>query len=257
MKFSIVTVCRNSAAVLPGAMRSLEDQHCIDHEWVVVDGASTDSTEALVRGYRADRMSWHSEPDAGIYDAMNKGIARARGEYLYFLNSDDRLADPDVLGAVAAASAGGQADLVIGQVRFVDGARRQLRDYGHITPRNVVFDSLCHQAVFAHRRLFESYGGFDTRYRYAADFDWLVRVLRGGARVVHLPRVVADFSAGGAHAQAQQTTQAEVMAIRQARLPTWERRLAHTQAWLVHKARRLRGLPARGLLAIPGNEPPK
>jgi len=249
MKFSIVTVCRNSACVLTGAMDSLAQQRCKDHEWVVVDGASTDDTQALVQGYQAGPVHWRSEPDAGIYDAMNKGIARAQGDYLYFLNSDDRLADPGVLEAVAAASEQGRADLVIGRVWFVNGAQRQLRDYSFLTPHNLAFNSLCHQAVFAHRRLFERMGGFDSRYRYAADLDWLLRAVRSGAHVVYLPQVVAEFTAGGAHAQAAETTHREVLAIRQDRLPAWERRFAHAQAWLVHKARRLRGLPARGLLS--------
>ncbi len=247
MKFSVITVCRNSAAVLPRAMSSLAAQTCADYEWIVVDGASTDATAELARGFTAAPAQCISEPDQGIYDAMNKGVAAARGDYVYFLNSDDALADDQVLQRAAdAIGSAYEPDLLVGRVVFAGPSGEVLRDYAHLTRHNIVFDSLCHQAVFAHRSLFKRFGGFDLQYRLAADFDWLVRVLRGGGRAHFIAATVARFSTGGAHAQAAASTRAECLRIRRAHTSAFERGWTHALAWLRHKSRRLLGLPARG-----------
>lgn len=249
MKFSIVTVCFDSAAVLPRALQSLQAQTFGDYEWVVVDGASRDTTMAIVRGFDAARLNAISEPDAGIYDAMNKAIGRARGDYLYFLNSDDAFAGPQVLAEAAQAiDAAGQPGLLIGRVNFVGGQGPALRSYGHIGPHTVLYDSLCHQAVFTQRALFERFGRFDTGYRLAADFDWLARVIRARVPVAHSDLVIADFSAGGAHQRAAEQTFTEVMAIRQRQTKPVERAVTHAWSWIKHKGRRLAGLPAQGRL---------
>jgi glycosyltransferase involved in cell wall biosynthesis len=254
MRFSIITVCRNSEALLPRAMESLAAQTCADYEWLVIDGASTDKTVAVAKGFAAAPSTCISEPDAGIYDAMNKAVALAKGDYLYFLNSDDRLAHPQVLAQVSnAIHADYEPDLVIGRIWFESqgGAQKKLRDYSHLNARNIVFDSLCHQAVFARRSLFARFGHFDTGYRLAADFDWLCRAVRSGARTKFCSFDVAVFSDGGAHARASQQTHTEVLQIRQRHLRPLERAWAHGTAWLQHKGRRLLGLPAQGR-AAPG-----
>lgn len=253
MKFSIITVCFNSANVLSGAMQSLAAQTWCDYEWVVVDGGSSDGTIDLARTFTAAPMQSLSEPDPGIYDAMNKAIGLARGEYLYFLNSDDRLAGPSVLADVAQAldTAAGP-DLLIGQVLFVGESGCVRRSYDHVTPCNVLFESLCHQGVFAHHSLFDRYGRFDIGYRMAADFDWLARVMRAGARVVRSSFLVAEFSTGGAHTRAQAITVAEVMRIRRAQTTPVEYALTHALLWVRHKAHRLARRPPRGAGLGPG-----
>lgn len=247
MKFSVITVCFNSAAVLPRAMASLRQQGWTDYEWVVVDGGSADGTMALVRDFDAAPVNAVSEPDGGIFDAMNKAVRRARGDYVYFLNSDDALASPEVLAQAARAiDAAGAPGLLVGRVRFVGPHHRQLRRFDHIAPHSVLFDSLCHQAVFAQRALFDRFGGFDTGYRMAADFDWLARVIRARVPVAHTELLIADFSAGGAHQQAAALTRREVMAIRQRQTQPLERALEHAWSWVRHKSRRLVGLPGLG-----------
>jgi len=248
VKFSVITVCRNSAPVLKNAMRSLASQRGAEYEWVVVDGASTDGTQDLVRGFDAAPLQFVSEPDGGIYDAMNKAVRMARGDYVFFLNSDDCLAAPNVLARVAAAidAAPVPPALVIGQVYFVHEHQRILRSYDHLGPHSVLFDSLCHQASFAQRSAFDRHGPFDTVYRLAADFDWLARVIRAHERVLHVDVVVAEFAAGGAHARAAATTFDEVMRVRRSQAGALELALTHALAWLRHKSRRAVGLPARG-----------
>lgn len=201
-RFSIVTVCWNSEQVLPGAMRSLAAQTCRDYEWVVIDGASTDRTLDLVRSFDAAPAVVVSEKDAGIYDAMNKGVARAGGDYVFFLNSDDALYDENVLARVAAElDAAPDTDLLYGSVVYERTDGRVLRTFAHIDGTSLPFEDLCHQAVFARRSLFSRVGGFDCRFRLNADYDWLLRVFRSGAHTRCIDLRVARFTVGGAHVQ--------------------------------------------------------
>ena len=251
MRFSVITVTRNSEAVLARAMASLQEQTFADFEWIVVDGASQDGTVAVARRFAAAPLQLVSESDSGIYDAMNKGVRLARGEYLYFLNSDDTLADPAVLErANEAIEATGQPELLIGRVRAVGARQTLLRDYSHINARNLLFDSLCHQATFARRDTFDRFGLFDTRYRLAADFDWFARVLRGGAVAAFTSLTIADFSTQGAHAKAADITRAETRRIRRAHAGRLERAWSYALAWTRHKGRRVLGLQAKGRLAL-------
>lgn len=246
MKFSIVTVTFNAEQTLPGTMASLACQDGADFEWIVADGRSNDRTLAIAERFDAGPFSLVSEPDTGIYDAMNKAVARAGGEYVYFLNSDDELADARVLSEVGQLLASSRADLLIGQVMFVGGARDKLRSYAHLTPFRLLFDSLCHQAVFARRDLFDRMGGFDLSLRYAADYDWLIRVLKGGARVQHTDRIVSRFRVGGAHAQAAAKTASENEIVRQRHAHPLALRLGRAWYGNLYRARRLVGLEATG-----------
>lgn len=200
MKFSIVTVCWNSEKVLPKALASLHAQRCTDYEWVVVDGGSTDRTLDIVRSFAGAPLNYISEPDHGIYNAMNKGARMARGEFVFFLNSDDALHNSEVLADVAAHLENNpNIDMLYGNVIYEHPGKRTLRTFSHIGARTLPFEDLCHQAVFARRTLFESVGQFDEKFRLNADYDWLIRVFRSGARCEWFDRVVALFFVGGAH----------------------------------------------------------
>ena len=248
MLFSIVTVCFNSEAVIDAAAASLAEQTCRDFEWVVVDGASSDLTLERVESYEALPKKVLSEPDAGIYDAMNKALRLAEGEYVFFLNSDDRLHDAGVLDQVRALllTCREPPDLVIGQVIQVAGHVRTLRTYNHLSPRRLLFDSLCHQALFARRTLFERFGDFDTRYRMSADYDWLLRVVRGGGRIAHLARPVAVFAADGAHSRHVELTRAEAFQIRANHGGRWELPVGYFVHGWYDKLRRGLGWPSVG-----------
>jgi len=181
-------------------MASLSAQRCQDYEWVVVDGASSDRTVDIARTFNSAPVSLISEPDKGIYDAMNKGVRMARGDYLFFLNSDDALHDLDVLTDVASMLDSHTAiDLIYGNVLYEQRPRRILRTFSHINSRTLPFEDLCHQAVFARRTLFNSVGSFNTKYRLNADYDWLIRVFSSGANCCWIDRAIAMFSVGGAH----------------------------------------------------------
>jgi glycosyltransferase involved in cell wall biosynthesis len=178
--FSVITVVYNGAAKLQETLDSLFMQEFSSWELIVIDGASTDSSVDIIKK-NAERISyWVSEKDKGLYDAMNKGIAAARGEYLYFLNVGDLLAEPGVLQHVAALS-GNKPALIYGLARthknpmgfeYTFGREISLRDfYFNVAP-------ICHQASFIHRDVFRKIGNYDLRYRLFADMDHFIRIFR-------------------------------------------------------------------------------
>ena len=178
--FSIITVTWNAAAVIAPTLESVQRQSCSDYELLVMDGASTDETLALVRAASIASLRVFSEPDKGLYDAMNKGIARARGKYIMFLNAGDAFADETVLARLAVLAAD-KPGVIYGQTQLVD-ERRVVVGKRHLTaPRRLTADSflngmvVCHQAFVARRDLVPQY---DLHYRLSADYDWCIKVLK-------------------------------------------------------------------------------
>lgn len=239
--FSLITVCYNAEASIARTLQSACDQTCHDFENVVVDGASTDGTLDVVRRYDDLPVVLSSEPDKGIYDAMNKGIACAQGEVLYFLNADDCLHDPDVLARVARVfHEHPEVDLVWGNVVYdgLDGTTER-RTFGHIHPRNLVFLDLNHQGAFARKRLFERIGVFNTDFRINADYDWFLRVLGSGAVWRYEDIYIARFHTGGAHARNIKKLRDERRAVRMQYIRPLPYRIGALAHSLRHKARRL------------------
>lgn len=242
IRVSIITVCFNAMKVLPGTVASLRDQGVGPWEWVVVDGASRDGSADWVRAQGPDLML--SEPDQGIYDAMNKALALARGEWVFFLNAGDAFADRSALADVVAtldSPAGCSADIVYGDVVYTGSRGERVKRFHWLTRGKLLYGDLCHQAAFVRRSLFERLGPFDDSLRYNADFDWFVRAFRAGARLQYLPRQIARFDDGGAHVQAGARHRAERDAVRAryASRPRWL--LGHWALRAELKLRRLAG----------------
>lgn len=201
---SVITVCYNSREHIAEAMESVLAQSYGSIEYIVVDGGSTDGTVDIVRSYGdrfAGRLRWVSEPDDGIYDAMNKGIALSTGELVGLLNSDDAYPPDAIERIVGAFRAEPDAGAVFGDVEVIAQDGSPLRTEVAFTPEP---DSLplrmpmCHQSLFVARRVYRELGGFDTSYRILADYEHVLRMLRAGERFVHVPGVVARFRQGGA-----------------------------------------------------------
>jgi glycosyltransferase involved in cell wall biosynthesis len=217
-RFSIITVCFNALAVLPDTCASLKAQTCTDYEWVVVDGASTDgSVDWFLRQGRPD--SFVSERDKGIYDAMNKAVARATGKWLFFLNAGDRFADARVLADVAAwidaAEKGGKPPaLLYGDVVYFGEQGQRRKRFNWLTRRRLVYGDLCHQAAFAQRALFLQHGNFDISLRYNADFDWFIRVFNAKEALLYIERDIALFHDAGAHVLNHERCEAERDVVR-------------------------------------------
>ncbi len=192
----------NSAKTILKALESVKQQTYKNIELIIVDGVSTDETLQIVAEYQDIVTTIVSEKDKGIYDAMNKGIALATGDIVFFLNSDDAFYDSTVLADVAVRFEQIPAiDLLYGDVVFDDEVKLTKRTYSHINKCTLEFESLCHQGVFARRELFKTVGEFNLKFKTNADYDWLIRVFRSGSTCTWFDRIISLFSLGGMHGQ--------------------------------------------------------
>lgn len=195
--FSVITVALNSAKHIRGAIESVIAQECHGLQYIVIDGKSTDDTVAIAESYRpmlGDRLIVISEKDSGLYDAMNKGIALATGDVIGILNSDDRYL-PGALRAVEQAFLGADADIAYGNVEMVDEEGSWIHRPSLAGMRDRM--TLGHPACFVRRTAYQRWGAFDTRYRFNADYDLLLRCHLAGARFVHVDETLARFHSGG------------------------------------------------------------
>jgi len=203
LRVSVVTVCFNSAGTIEGTIRSVREQEYGHVEHVVVDGGSTDGTQEIVARYNGRIRKFISEPDDGIYDAMNKGLRLAEGEIVGFLNADDVYAGPSVISEIAAAFEGGPADAVYGDLIYVrQRDTRQVVRYwraGKYGPK--AFHSGWvppHPTFFCRMALYRELGGFDPAYRIAGDFELMLRFIeKHGIRMRYIPKPLVHMRAGG------------------------------------------------------------
>ena len=197
-KVSIVTVNLNHAAGLEKTIESVAGQTFRELEYIVVDGGSTDGSQKVISSF-AGKISRHiSESDKGIYDAMNKGLSLACGEYIYFLNSGDRLVSPNTLARIFDSTFS-DADLLYGDVIRPD-SQGKLWECRHPDPLTVAAFfgfGICQQAIFYKRALFEDLGKFDENFKIAGDWDFNLRVLLAGRATRHLNFPVAHYQGGG------------------------------------------------------------
>lgn len=185
MKLSIITATYNSERTLRDTMESILNQTFQDFEYIIVDGASKDATLDIIREYEPrfqGKMRYLSEPDKGIYDAMNKGFAMATGDVIGILNSDDFFTSEDVLQAVVDGFAGEYVDAVYADIHFVgtDDLTKCVRYYSSsvFRPWMMRFGMIpAHPSFYCRKAVYDQYGSFDTTYRIAADFEILLRLI--------------------------------------------------------------------------------
>ena len=206
MLLTVITINRNNAAGLEKTMQSVLSQTRNDFEYVVVDGASTDDSVAVIRRLSpafGERLKWISEPDNGVYNAMNKGIAMATGDYVQFLNSGDSLASNDVVERMMQELV--QNDyppILYGNLlkRMPDG--KVLRDKGYAKQDFTLLDfylgTVNHPSSFIKRDLFEKYGRYDEGLRIVSDWKWFMQaIIFGGEKPVYTDRDVTLFDMSG------------------------------------------------------------
>lgn len=206
VRISVVTVVRNAAATIERTLRSVAGQDHPACECVVIDGGSTDGTAEILARWRERIAVLHSGPDRGIYDAMNKGLARCSGELVCMLNADDWFAGPGVLSAVARRYREAAAGLPAGSPRLlaVHGdfllwmPWAGLVSYRRSSASTRFGMRLNHQSLFVHRDVHTRLGDYDLGCGLAGDFDLVVRMADAGVRFVHLAEPVAVFAKGGA-----------------------------------------------------------
>lgn len=187
-KFSIITVTYNAGATLEDTIQSVITQSYRNIEYIIVDGGSKDRTLEIIEQYRPHIHKVISEPDKGLYDAMNKGISLATGDYICFLNAGDELHEDDtLLLMVHSITENALPDVLYGETAIVDEEGHFLRMRRLSTPERLTWKSfrngmlVCHQAFFARRDLVEP---FDLKYRFSADFDWCIRIMKK-SQVLH------------------------------------------------------------------------
>lgn len=184
--FSIVTVCYNAEKTLERTIKSVLGQSYPHIEYLIIDGASRDSTGQIINRYKSRISLIVSEPDKGLYDAMNKAIALAKGDYISFLNAGDKLHSPETIEEMVETINGNVLPGVLyGNTDIVDDEGLFIRKRRLSPPTCLSWKSfkegmlVCHQSFYARRDLVENY---NTNYRFSADFDWCIRVMRNAEK---------------------------------------------------------------------------
>lgn len=214
---SIITVCYNAEHEIERTIRSVLMQTSRNYEYIFIDGASTDRTLDIIEQYipkfkeKDICVSIVSEKDDGIYDAMNKGIKLAKGEWINLMNAGDCYHDAKVLNQIEQYCTR-QVDIVVGEIVYVEGYLG--KRYYHSNIENLKDDMVfCHQAVFASRKLFDE-KKFDITYRYSADYDWLLYMYLKGYQYQCVDVLVVDYDSQGVSNQNRERTIEEAEKIR-------------------------------------------
>ncbi|MCM1505200.1 MAG: glycosyltransferase [Muribaculum sp.] len=195
--FTIITVTYNAASTLPATLTSVKEQTCRLFEYIVMDGLSTDNTLKLAIDAGIPQSKIYSSQDTGIYDAMNKAMDLAKGEYLIFLNAGDRFHSADTLQHIADAIMDNDfPGIVYGQTDLVDDKGRYIAPRHLTAPEVLTLDSfaegmvVCHQAFVVLRKLAQPY---NLKFRFSADYEWCIRCLQRSRRNVYLDEVMIDY----------------------------------------------------------------
>lgn len=198
MRFSIIVCTYNTSKSLPATLDSILTQTCSDYEVVIVDGASTDGTQEIIKDYEkkfSGQLRWISETDSGIYDAMNKGIDMAQGEWIYFLGCDDTFHSDDVLEKIAEEIKKNDTDVVYGNVMW--GKTGKIYD-GEFSSLKLIRKNICHQSIFFKKILFQKFGKYDLKYKVLADHVFNMRWFSdGNVRRLYVNLIVANYNLDG------------------------------------------------------------
>lgn len=199
---SIITITYNAAKWLERTMNSVLAQSCKDYEYIIVDGGSKDGTVDIIKRLEPEfegRLHWKSEPDKGLYDAMNRGIARAKGDFVWFINAGDEIYAPETLAHVVA-TATDDTDIVYGKACIVNAEGIKVSEHHKPTPpdlqRKHLLNGLvvCHQAILVRRMMAKPY---DLRYRICADYNWVIEAVTASRKNAYLDEYVCKFLTEG------------------------------------------------------------
>lgn len=197
-KLSVITIVYNNAKDIERTMLSVLNQSYKNIEYIVIDGASNDGTLDIIRKYESRLAKLISEKDKGIYDAMNKGLAHATGDYVLFMNSGDEIYALDTVERIFASAP--NADIYYGETEMYDENWRSLGQRRHRAPETFTWRSfkygmnISHQAIYIKRSLTEPY---NLTYKYSADIDWIIKIAKKASNIVNTHLYVAKYLVGG------------------------------------------------------------
>ncbi|HVS52976.1 MAG TPA: glycosyltransferase family 2 protein [Opitutaceae bacterium] len=214
---SVVIACKNPGPRLAVALGSVWEQRDAAVETIVIDGGSTDGTPESLERDHGRLTAFVSEPDAGVYDAMNKGLAVARGDWVLFLGADDRLVGTRILSEALNWTKKTEAGVVAGEVAYDDGRLYKLHARVNPLARNFMH----HQAAFYRRSLFEENGRFDTSLAIMADYEFNLRLWKNRVRFKPIPLRIAACGVGGLSDAGSWRGYREEIAVRHRYFPLW------------------------------------
>lgn len=200
MKFSIITVCKNSENSIENTLLSVINQTYKNYEHIIVDGVSTDNTLSIIEKYRDNISMVISEPDDGLYDAMNKGINLSSGDYLFFLNSDDQYFSIDVLEKVVEQVQNADYDLIYGDIAVSDNetCKVSIQKHNKFNKIYLMKNTPCQPGTFYKKEVFNNYGNFDINFKIVSDHEWFLRVLLNNKlNIKYLGFPITIFNIGG------------------------------------------------------------
>lgn len=198
--FSIVVVSYNAENSIENTLKSALNQQFSDYEIVCIDGKSTDNTLNIIKEYATSNknITYLSEKDSGIYDAMNKGIKKSNGEYIYFLNCGDEFYNKNVLSTVKFNIMNNKCDVIYGNsVTKIDNVEeikrvKKINDFMFLQDKTI-----CHQAIFAKKKVFETNGYFNLNYKLCSDFEWLLRCYKSKLKFKYIDFNICYYDLNG------------------------------------------------------------
>lgn len=201
--FCIITITYNAAQTLERTILSVQEQTYPHKEQIIIDGASKDATLDIIQKYRHALSKVVSEKDKGLYDAMNKGLALAEGDYICFLNAGDKFHSPNTLSEIVQSinDMEEDADVIYGDTNIVDDNGDFLMERHHKTPETLTWESfqkgmmVCHQAFIISSR-FKNIT-FNLKYHYSSDYEWCIRILKESRNIHNTHLILIDYLHGG------------------------------------------------------------
>lgn len=190
---SVVTICLNARATIQRTIESVLNQTAKPYEYIIIDGGSTDGTLDILNSYRSDITHIITEADRGISDAFNKGIAFAHGDFIGLLNADDWYSP---LALQLVEDRAGDADLVHGMLQYWRGPKKDYLAEGN---HNLLAQEMTinHPTMFVRKRLYEEVGGYNSSFRFAMDYEMVLRLMARHVRCSYIPKVLANMSFEG------------------------------------------------------------
>jgi glycosyltransferase involved in cell wall biosynthesis len=196
-KLTVITIVFNNVRDIKRTIESVVNQTYQDIEYLIIDGASTDGTLEIIKQYENQVSKIVSEPDKGIYDAMNKGLALAKGDFVLFMNSGDEIYDNQTVEYIFNQP---EADIYYGETEMFNDDWESLGQRRHKAPKTFNWRSfkygmnISHQAIYIRKSITEPY---DLQYKYSADIDWIIKAAKKTSRIINVNRYVAKYLVGG------------------------------------------------------------